>query len=96
MSSFGTLLENALDARQRGQFGAHFTPRAFVERLVMPTVMEPLRAEWDGVKAAAVALAENGDRPGAAPSARSPPASPGLGARGTRGCRPATRRGWMN
>ena len=67
---FGTLLENALDDRQRGQLGAHFTPRAFVERLVLPTVMEPLRAEWDGVKAAAVALAEAGDRAGAAKSVR--------------------------
>ena len=63
---FGTLLENALDVRERGQYGAHFTPRAFVERLVLPTVMEPLRAEWDGVKAAAVAQAGGGDRAGAA------------------------------
>ena len=63
---FGTLLENALDTKQRGELGAHFTPRAFVERLVLPTVMEPLRAEWDGVKAAAVATAEAGDRTGAA------------------------------
>jgi hypothetical protein len=63
---FGTLLENALDTKQRGELGAHFTPRAFVERLVLPTVMEPLRAEWDGVKAAAVQTAEAGDRPGAA------------------------------
>jgi hypothetical protein len=63
---FGTLLENALDANERGQLGAHFTPRAFVERLVLPTVMEPLRAEWDGVKAAAVARAEAEDRRAAA------------------------------
>lgn len=63
---FGTLLENALDAKQRGELGAHFTPRAFVERLVLPTVMEPLREEWDGVKAAAVDRAEAGDRAGAA------------------------------
>lgn len=63
---FGTLLENALDTKQRGELGAHFTPRAFVERLVLPTVMEPLRAEWDGVKAAAVTMAEAGDREGAA------------------------------
>jgi hypothetical protein len=62
---FGTLLENALDPKLRGQYGAHFTPRAFVERLVLPTVMDPLRAEWDGVKAAAV-LKASGDRPGAA------------------------------
>lgn len=59
---FGTLLESALDAKQRGELGAHFTPRAFVERLVLPTVMEPLREEWDGVKAAAVDRAEVGDR----------------------------------
>lgn len=63
---FGTLLENALDPKQRGELGAHFTPRAFVERLVLPTVMEPLRAEWDGVKAAAFLKAEAGDRDGAA------------------------------
>ena len=63
---FGTLLENALTERQRGQFGAHFTPRAFVERLVLPTVMEPLRAEWDGYKAASYKCLEAGDREGAA------------------------------
>lgn len=63
---FGTLLENALDAKERGELGAHFTPRAFVERLVLPTVMEPLRAEWDGVKAAAVLKAEAEDRESAA------------------------------
>ncbi|TCZ64299.1 class I SAM-dependent DNA methyltransferase [Roseicella aquatilis] len=63
---FGTLLENALDPKQRGELGAHFTPRAFVERLVLPTVMEPLRAEWDGVKAAAVLKVEGGDRAGGA------------------------------
>jgi hypothetical protein len=62
---FGTLLENALDTKERGELGAHFTPRAFVERLVLPTVMDPLRAEWDGVKAAAVLKAET-DRAGAA------------------------------
>ena len=51
-------------SRSRGQLGAHFTPRAFVERLVLPTVMDPLRAEWDGVKAAAFERAEAGDRGG--------------------------------
>jgi len=67
---FGTLLENALTSRQRGQLGAHFTPRAFVERLVLPTVMEPLRAEWDGFKAASHARLEAGDRKGAAAALR--------------------------
>jgi len=32
---FGTLLEQALTDTERGQLGAHFTPRAYVERLVL-------------------------------------------------------------
>ncbi len=58
---FGTLLENALDPAARAQLGAQFTPRAFVERLVLPTVMEPLRADWDGAKAAAMDVADQGN-----------------------------------
>ncbi len=67
---FGTLLENALTADARGQLGAHFTPRAFVERLVLPTVMEPLRARWDGASAASFARLQAGDRAGAADALR--------------------------
>ena len=63
---FGTLLENALDRKERGRLGAQFTPRAFVERLVLPTVMEPLRTEWDGVRAAAEAALQDGDAKAAA------------------------------
>ena len=54
---FGTLLERALNPNERHQLGAHFTPRAYVERLVLPTVMEPLRAEWEHVRAAVLTLA---------------------------------------
>ena len=43
---FGTLLERALNPRERHKLGAHYTPRAYVERLVIPTVIAPLRAEW--------------------------------------------------
>ena len=57
---FGTLLERALDKRQRHKLGAHYTPRAYVERLVVPTVMDPLRADWRDVQASAVALAAQG------------------------------------
>ena len=57
-SIFGTLLERALDPRERSRLGAHYTPRAYVERLVLPTVIEPLRAEWADVEAAALVLAE--------------------------------------
>ncbi len=46
-SIFGTLLEQALDTGERKRLGAHYTPRAYVERLVVATVIEPLRADWD-------------------------------------------------
>ncbi len=61
-SIFGTLLERALDPVERHKLGAHYTPRAYVERLVMPTIIEPLRDEWDATYAAAVQLDEAGDR----------------------------------
>jgi hypothetical protein len=54
---FGTLLERALDPNERHALGAHYTPRAYVERLVLPTVIEPLRAEWANAQAAALLLA---------------------------------------
>jgi len=47
---FGTLLERALDPRERHKLGAHYTPRAYVERLVMPTLIEPLRKKWDSAQ----------------------------------------------
>ncbi len=62
---FGTLLERALDENERHKLGAHFTPRAYVERLVLPTIVEPLRAQWADVQAAAVTLAKGDDLPGA-------------------------------
>ena len=58
---FGTLLERALDPRERHQLGAHYTPRAYVERLVLPTVVEPLRAEWEAVRTAALLYAQKGN-----------------------------------
>lgn len=58
---FGTLLERALNPAERHKLGAHYTPRAYVERLVLPTVIEPLREEWTAVKTAAVTLANRGD-----------------------------------
>ncbi|WP_271678724.1 class I SAM-dependent DNA methyltransferase [Thermomonas mangrovi] len=53
---FGTLLERALSPQDRHKLGAHYTPRAYVERLVLPTVIEPLRAEWSDAQAAAFTL----------------------------------------
>lgn len=57
---FGTLLERALDPLERHKLGAHFTPRSYVERLVLPTIVEPLRERWASVEAAAVTLAKAG------------------------------------
>lgn len=57
---FGTLLERALDGKERAKLGAHYTPRAYVERLVMPTVIDPLRTDWAGVQAAAASLIDAG------------------------------------
>ncbi len=57
---FGTLLERALSLKDRHKLGAHYTPRAYVERLVNPTVIEPLRADWLGVQGSAMILAGQG------------------------------------
>jgi hypothetical protein len=58
---FGTLLERALDTKERGKLGAHFTPRVYVERLVVPTIIEPLREDWEEVKALVTELQKQGN-----------------------------------
>jgi hypothetical protein len=55
-SIFGTLLVRALDPRERHKLGAEFTPRSYVERLNRPTIIEPLREEWDATRIAAANL----------------------------------------
>ncbi|WP_082017036.1 class I SAM-dependent DNA methyltransferase [Hymenobacter sp. DG25B] len=59
---FGTLLERALDPKERHSLGAHYTPRRYVERLVLPTVLEPLRREWTAAQAASARRLEE-DQP---------------------------------
>ncbi len=58
----GTLLERALNPRERHALGAHYTPRAYVERLVLPTVIDPLREDWANAQAAALTQASEGNR----------------------------------
>ncbi|CAN5378822.1 hypothetical protein BH10PSE2_BH10PSE2_17660 [soil metagenome] len=58
---FGALLEQALDPVERRKLGAHYTPRAYVERLVEATVMEPLRQDWARVLYVAEPAAAEGD-----------------------------------
>lgn len=65
---FGTLLERALNPTERHKLGAHYTPRAYVERLVLPTVIEPLRREWRDALAAALTL--NAEKNGQAEAIR--------------------------
>jgi hypothetical protein len=50
-SIMGTLLNRALDPGERHKLGAEYTPREYVERLVRPTVEEPLRERWIAVQA---------------------------------------------
>ncbi|MEO8541108.1 MAG: DNA methyltransferase [bacterium] len=59
-SIFGTLLVRALDPVERHRLGAEFTPREFVERVVRPTVEEPVRERWNLVQAEVVQLQESG------------------------------------
>ena len=69
-SIFGTLLEQALDPEERDRLGAHYTPRAYVERLVVATVIEPLREDWRNVQATAETKRASGDLKGAAAEVR--------------------------
>lgn len=57
---FGTLLTRALDPDERHRLGAEYTPRAYVERIVRPTVEEPIRERWTLVEAEVLQLKESG------------------------------------
>ena len=48
--------------RDRHKLGAHYTPRSYVERLVKPTIIDPLRARWDNVRLAAAQHESTGQR----------------------------------
>ncbi|MBJ7597748.1 MAG: class I SAM-dependent DNA methyltransferase [Candidatus Dormibacteraeota bacterium] len=47
---FGTLFERGLDPGKRSQFGAHYTDRASIERVIEPVVLAPLRAEFEAMQ----------------------------------------------
>jgi hypothetical protein len=67
---FGTLLERALDKSERSSLGAHYTPRAYVERLIIPTIVEPLRDDWNNTIAAIADLVYANDTAAAIQTAR--------------------------
>ncbi len=57
---FGTLFEQALNPDERRRLGAHYTPRAYVERVVDATIIEPLTEDWIGFQSAAERALRNG------------------------------------
>lgn len=67
---FGTLLERALDPDERHALGAHYTPRAYVERLVLPTLVEPLRDDWRSIQAVITELVAAGKQDAAVEAVR--------------------------
>ena len=67
---FGTFLERALNPRERSRLGAHYTPWAYVERLVVPTVIEPLREDWQDAQARMAELVDAGHADAALAEAR--------------------------
>ncbi|MHB1329615.1 MAG: DNA methyltransferase, partial [Gemmatimonadales bacterium] len=58
-SIFGTLLVRALDPDERHRLGAEYTPREYIERLVEPTVVEPIRDRWTAVQAHVLQLTDD-------------------------------------
>lgn len=63
---FGTLLTRALDPVERHRLGAEYTPPEFIERLVLPTVEEPIRERWTAVQTQVLQIKESLKRPSAA------------------------------
>lgn len=57
---FGTLLTRALDPEERHRLGAEYTPRAFIERVVRPTIEEPVVERWTAVQAEVLHLTDSG------------------------------------
>ncbi|MGB3142331.1 MAG: type IIL restriction-modification enzyme MmeI, partial [Aestuariivirga sp.] len=58
-SILGTLFERGLDPSKRSQLGAHYTDRGKIMQIVNPVIVEPLMAEWAGVKQQIVDLLDN-------------------------------------
>ena len=55
-SIFGTLFMRGLDPDKRSQLGAEYTDTQSIMRIVTPVLLEPLLAEWNGIKGEIVSL----------------------------------------
>ena len=60
-SILGTLFERGLDPDKRSQFGAHYTDRDKIMRIIEPVVVRPWLAEWETAKAEIAAGLERAD-----------------------------------
>jgi hypothetical protein len=59
---FGTLFERGLDPDKRSQIGAHYTSREDIETLIEPVVMQPVRREWDDIRAMVINVLATGKK----------------------------------
>jgi hypothetical protein len=59
---FGTLLEQVLIEVERSKLGAHYTPRAYVERLVNAVIIDVVRPEWEQTRISARSQFEAGNK----------------------------------
>ena len=53
---FGTLFERSLDPAKRSQLGAHYTSREDILLIVEPVLMQPLRRQWEALRAEAAQI----------------------------------------
>lgn len=57
---FGAMVEQATGAEYRARHGVHFTSRELVEAVVGPTIIDPLRREWEVVLSGALKCEQEG------------------------------------
>ncbi|WP_417478055.1 class I SAM-dependent DNA methyltransferase [Maricaulis sp.] len=69
-SILGTLFERGLDPDKRSQLGAHYTDRDKIMMIIGPVIIEPLKAEWDAIRAEMTALIATADNKKAKAGAR--------------------------
>ena len=49
-SIMGTLFERGLDPSKRNQWGAHYTDRDMIMKIITPVIIDPLLNEWEEIK----------------------------------------------
>lgn len=69
-SILGTLFERGLDPDKRSQLGAHYTDRDKIMMIIGPVVIEPLKTEWEAIRAEMTALMAIADDKKAKPATR--------------------------